>query len=311
MSNSKHINVFLTSKNRGSYEKPCEWLVRFPSGLIKCKENEGIRLNVLSFHIPNNFYNINEKNNQFSVIVRDENDNIVLSEIFDVTPGNYSVFTFRDYINDLCKSYFTMTYNVARNTYTIKSIYSDDTKTVFLKIHSAGQFFGLSNSMDIEYELTPEGEEMDYTINMCSFDKIVLRSYGLNPELTSISNIGPKDTDKEFERSPILLWVSRNDVPINGMIRYENYDGGDSFCYNLYDTEINEFKLIITDEYNNTLDSSLDYTLLLRFEIYEKQNQKIDNLYKELKVSNSYLQLIEFYFLNVLDKFKIINSDKI
>ncbi len=108
-----YIYIFITSKNRQYDEKPCDWLLRFPSGLISTKEGQSMRLNVISFHIPNNFYNINKNNNRFDVIIRDDEDIIVEQVQFSITHGNYSVITFRDYINNLCKDYFTMTYNSA------------------------------------------------------------------------------------------------------------------------------------------------------------------------------------------------------
>jgi len=303
---SKYVNVFITSKNRQYDEKPCDWLLRFPSGLISTKEGQSMRLNVISFHIPNNFYNINKNNNRFDVIIRDDEDIIVEQVQFSITDGNYSVITFRDYINNLCKDYFTMTYNSARNMYTIKSVYNDPSKTVYLKTVSSGQFFGLENVSDIEYELDPDGEEMELTANMCSFDKIVLNAYGLNPELMSIENIGHKDPD--FERSSILLWASRTDVPINGMIKYDNYDGGNSYAYNLYDSEINSFRLTLSDEFGNILDSALDYTLLLRFEIYDNNKRQ---LYTKVELIATYINTITYYMMLLLERFGVLGDKKI
>ena len=306
MSDSKFVNVFITSKNRQYDEKPCDWLLRFPSGLISTKANQSLRLNVISFHIPNNFYNINKSNNRFDVIVRDEDDSIFDLTPFSIQPGNYSVMTFRDYINNICKDYFTMTYNSARNMYTIKSVYNDPSKTVYLKTISSGQFFGLENASDIEYELDPDGEEMELTANMCSFDKIVLNAYGLNPELMSIENIGHKDPD--FERSSILLWASRTDIPINGMIKYDNYDGGNSYAYNLYDSEINSFRLTLSDEFGNILDSALDYTLLLRFEIYDNNKRQ---LCSKVELIATYINTITYYMMLLLERFGVLGDKKI
>jgi hypothetical protein len=261
---------------------------------------------VISFHIPNNFYNINKSNNRFDVIVRDEDDSIFDLTPFSIQPGNYSVMTFRDYINNICKDYFTMTYNSARNMYTIKSVYNDPSKTVYLKTISSGQFFGLENASDIEYELDPDGEEMELTANMCSFDKIVLNAYGLNPELMSIENIGHKDPD--FERSSILLWASRTDIPINGMIKYDNYDGGNSYAYNLYDSEINSFRLTLSDEFGNILDSALDYTLLLRFEIYDNNQRQF---YNRVELIVNYMNTLVYYLMMLLERFGVLGDKKI
>lgn len=298
MSDSKFVNVFITSKNRTNNETPSDWLLSFPSGMIYAKPGQNIRLNVISFHIPNNFYNINEHNNRFDIIVRDEAGNIFEEQNFNIKSGNYSVITFRNYINTICKDFFTMTYDTSRNTYTIKCVYYDSSHKVILRPINSGQFFGIN---DTEYELDYNGSEMNYTVNMCSFDKIVVNAYGLNPELMSIENIGHKDP--EFERSSILLWCSRTDVPINAMITYDNYDSGNSYSYNLYDNEIHSFRLVLSDEYGNQLHSALDYTLLLRFEIYDNNKS---HLYKQVDMLTNYLNTITYYLMLLLERFGVL-----
>ena len=112
----------------------------------------------------------------------------------------------------------------------------------------------------------------------------------------SIENIGHKDP--EFERSSILLWASRTDIPINGMIKYDNYDSGNSFSYNLYDSAVNSFRIILSDEYNNVLTTALDYTMLLRFEIYKNDSR---HLHKEIAQIKEYLKFIYIQMMLLLE----------
>lgn len=290
MADSRFVNVFITSKNRSTTEKPCDFLLSFPSGLIKAGVNQGIKVNVLSFHIPNNFYNINHLNDRFDIIIQDEDGRDTVQ--FNIMHGNYSIITFRDYINNFASEYLNMEYKSSRNTYSIKSNNLDATKTIFLKPITSGQFWGLDNLT--EYELQTSYTECKYTANMCSFDKVVINAYGLNPELMSIENIGRDDPD--FERSSILLWVSRTDININGMIKYDNLCN--SFSYNIHDTALNAFRLILTDEYGNLLESALDYTMLLRFEIYEKNTRE---LYTEVAKISEYLKFIYIQMMLLLE----------
>ena len=292
MTDSRSVNVFVTSKNRDSKEKPCDFLLNFPSGLIRADDNESIRVNVLSFHIPNNFYNINSLNNSFQIIIRGQSGDTMIS--FSIFQGNYSTITFRDYINSLCGQYINMIYTNSRNTYSIKSVYSDPTKQILLKPLNSGQFFGLNDNT--EFGLTNQYLECPYTVNMCSFDKIVVNCNGLNPEIMSIENIGKNDP--EFERSSILLWVSRTDVPINGIIKYDNNDAGNSYSYNIYDSTVNSFRIILSDEYNNVLTSALDYTMLLRFEIYKNDTR---HLHKEISQIKEYLKFIYIQMMLLLE----------
>jgi hypothetical protein len=278
--------------------------------MLYAKQGQKIRLNVISFHIPNNFYNINELNDRFDVILKNDDDTIFGEHNFNITHGNYNVGTFRDYINRVCKDYFQMSYNVSRNRYNIRSVYVNaernrlyENTSVFLKPINSGLFFGSEN--DIEIQLDMNNKEMDHTVNMCSFDKIVLNAYGLNAEMMSIENIGRKDPD--FERSSILLWVSRTDVPINGTIKYDNIDGGDSYSYNLYDNEINSFRLVLSDEYNNILKNALDYTLLLRFEIYDNKKGQI---YNQIELLGTTLSIISYYLMLLLERFGVLAPQK-
>ena len=104
-----------------------------------------------------------------------------------------------------------------------------------------------------------------------------------------------------------LLWESQTDVPINGIIKYDNYDAGNSYSYNLYDNEINSFRLQLTDEYGNQLDSALDYTLLLRFEIYNNNKRQ---LYNQIELIGNYLSSISYYMMLLLEKLGVLGSAK-
>ena len=298
MADSRFVNMFITSKNRMPTEKPCDFVMQFPSGLIRAEANQGIKLNVISFHLPNNFYNVNDINNRFDIIVRGNTDiNIPIT----IAQGNYSVMTFRDYINKIASPYFNMTYDSSRNMFSIKSIHNDPLKTIHIKPINCGQFYGLDNMT--EFSINAIYKECLYTTNMCSFDKIVLNAYGINPELMSVENIGLNDPD--FERSSIILWASRTDIPINGMIKYDNYDGGNSYSYNLYDKAIDAFRLVLTDEYGKLLSTALDYTMLLRFEIYQRDTRQI---YQEISQIKEYLKFIYIQMMLLLEYIGILKK---
>lgn len=288
------INVFITSKNRTQNERPSNWVINLPSNLISCNgKSHGLRVNVVSFHIQNNFYNVNSLNDYFEVIIKD-GATVLETLPFHIENGNYSVLTFRDYINNLVNGYFNITYFSSRNKYKIKRTYPDILKSVYLKTINSGLFFGLDDNY--EYELFETLTEANNTCTMISFDKVVVNAIGMNPEIQSIENIGKNDF--EFERSSILLWVSRGDACPNSIIKYDNFDGGNSYSYNLYDTNINSLNLILTDEYNNELTDALDYTLMLQFVIYEKDKREV---YTEISKISEYLKNIYVFLMILLE----------
>ena len=63
----KTITSFIHSKNRTADDKVYNFAVDYPDGIISCKDNEYIELNVVSFDMLNNMYNINATNNCLKV----------------------------------------------------------------------------------------------------------------------------------------------------------------------------------------------------------------------------------------------------
>ena len=89
----KTITSFIHSKNRVASDKVYDFVVDYPDGIISCKDNEYIELNVVSFDMLNNMYNINSTNNCLKV-------NGTLTYI---PHGNYSVKTFRTMLLSFCR----------------------------------------------------------------------------------------------------------------------------------------------------------------------------------------------------------------
>ena len=295
----QNINCFISSKNKSSTEKASNWICNFPSGMIHADTNKGLKLNVMSFHIQNNFYNIKDYNNKFEILIYNNIEVLDTTVQMSITPGNYSVYEFQDFINSICSGYFELYYNHIRNKYSIISTYPDNTFTLYLRCLNSGIFFGCQNG--VEVLIKDIFEELPYNCSMTSFDKIVVNALGLNVEKASVENLGY--SDPLFEKSSILLWSSRSDVPINGMVKYDNTDSGNSFSYYLYDTDVNSFNIVLTDENGIELTEALDYTMLLQFTVYEKDKKE---LYFEIKQISEYLKQIYIFFMIALEYFSII-----
>ena len=91
------------------------------------------------------------------------------------------------------------------------------------------------------------------------------------------------------------------------MIKYDNYDAGNSYSYNLYDNEINSFRLVLSDEFGNRLDNALDYSLLLRFEIYNNNKRQ---LYNQIELLSNYMSTISYYLMLLLERFGVLAPQK-
>lgn len=65
----KSITSFINSANRQNTEDVYSFTVDYPDDILNCKENEFMEINVLSFDMPNNMYNIDSNNNNFQIYV--------------------------------------------------------------------------------------------------------------------------------------------------------------------------------------------------------------------------------------------------
>ena len=86
------IKVYISSKNRKENEKANDFTVDFPSGMIKCdSKQEFMVMNLNGIIMQNSFYNTQEINNKYKVIV----DNTLIYDILNPI-GNYNVLELLD-----------------------------------------------------------------------------------------------------------------------------------------------------------------------------------------------------------------------
>ena len=89
------------------------------------------------------------------------------------------------------------------------------------------------------------------------------------------------------------------DVPSNGLLSYNNEDGGDSFQYRLANVEqITWFTLSIYNQDNEFIPNFSDYILLLQFIRHKTEEGKLETLLNSLLdyVKQIYLMISHFLF---------------
>ena len=110
---TRTITSFISSANRQQEEQSYNFTIDYPDGILTCRPNEYMEINVLSFDMLNTMYNINSKNNKFDIITPNETVRKTIPS------GNYSVKTFMAQLKTLIgNDFITITYNEAQNTYT-------------------------------------------------------------------------------------------------------------------------------------------------------------------------------------------------
>ena len=257
------ITSFISSKYRGATDKTYDLTVDYPDEGISCKENEYIELNVVSFDMPNNMYNINNTNNKF-VITRG-----TTNTTYTIPEGNYSVKTFLAILQTLINDpHITITYNTAQNTYTL-------TKNGTSQLHYLipDKIWGLINMIPtVSYEITSQGLTTGL-INLSAYSKVILRTQGITYYQSNLENL--TNTSALQLYSDVIFWKTKTDIEPFKMISYNNEDAGNNFSLQLQDKMIFRLQLQLKNEKNEFITDAPDYTAVIQYNIYEKQDDVI------------------------------------
>ena len=274
---TRTITSFISSANRQQEEQSYNFTIDYPDGILSCRSNEYMEINVLSFDMPNTMYNINKKNNMFDIITPTETIRKTIPE------GNYSIKTFMTQLNNLIGNEFiTITYNEAQNTYTFFKSYKliDIYK---IKSISIGQLIGVMDN--VEYEIKISGFTTGL-INLINYNKVIVRTENISYYYSNVENIRT-NTNNSVISSDIIFWKSKADIEPYKILKYNNEDGGNSFVYKIENRQINSIVFLLRNERNEIIYDAPDYMIVIQYNFYEKQDIKkilnsIDNTMKEL-----------------------------
>jgi len=276
----KTITSFIHSKNRVASDKVYDFVVDYPDGIISCRDNEYIELNVVSFDMLNNMYNINSTNNCLKV-----------NETLTYIPyGNYSVKTFRTILLTLLPIGTTIVYNEAQNTYSF-------TGTGTIQPITMGALIGLTNDIQVPIDNLTTG-----LINLSSFSKIILRTQGITYYQSNLENLQVTTSNLQLF-SDIIFWKNKQDIEPFKIIAYNNEDGGNNFCLEVQDKMIFRLQFQLKNEKNEFIEDAPDWMAVIQYNIYERQDDVMKlTLISLLKLLN------DFYisFLTLAQKMKLL-----
>lgn len=268
-------NLYIHSKNRNEYESPYNFSLYLQNPII-CNENEAIRVDVMSFYMINTMYNISSLLNNYTFQI----DNIDLSvqpnttttSTYTIPFGNYSVLQLRDTLNNLLSGKISVSYNYQSNTYTLTK--TNNNFKYFIKNIKCSKALNISNNT----EITTLGVQTNY-INLVEYQQVIIKSDLIYQDLNQ-DNIFYLQDDK-FNLSQILFWCNKQDIEPFKCITYQNIDGGDSFSYNIQNTNITKINFQIMNENDKLIQDCPDWFLHIKFHIYKKNNidyGKISNI---------------------------------
>jgi hypothetical protein len=278
------INVYINSKNRDLHEKISNFTVLIPQNLLRLQQNEYFTLNVNGFYCYNSWYNcIDGFNNEFQIIIKNSNDEIVETHNYSLNDGNPNVNDVKNNLNGLLVNKVNVTYDKQRNKFIFKRSLpiSTDHHRMYLKIINSEDFLGFFKS-DREVEILLPYLQSVYShsvVNILGDEAVIIK---INGDCILAGNTVDNFGTETYEPSNIIF-MKPIDVPSNGLLEYNNEDGGDSFQYRLANVEqITWFTLSVYNQDDELIPNFSDYILLLQFIRHKTEEGKLEALLNTL-----------------------------
>ncbi len=294
------INIYINSKNRDLSEKISNFTVRIPQNLLRLSQGEYFTLNVNGFYCYNSWFNcIDGFNNEFQLIIKNINDEIVETYNYKLNDGNPNVNDVKSNLNGLLINKVLVSYDKQRNKFIFKRSLPVSTQnyTMYLKIINSEDFLGFYKSDRNIPILLPYLQNVfsNNIINILGDEAIIIK---INGDCILAGNTVDNFGTETYEPSNIIF-MKPIDVPSNGLLEYNNEDGGDSFQYRLANVEqITWFTLSVYNQDDELIPNFSDYILLLQFIRHKTEEGKVEILLNSLLdyVKQIYLMISHFLF---------------
>ena len=294
------INIYINSKNRDLNEQISNFTVRIPQNLLRLSQGEYFTLNVNGFYCYNSWFNcIDNFNNEFHIIIKNIDNEVIETYIYKLNDGNPNVKDVKSNLNNLLLNKVNITYDKQRNKFIFKRTLPVSTQQykMYLKIINSEDFLWFYKSdRDIEI-LLPYLQNVfsNNIINILGDEAIIIK---INGDCILAGNTVDNFGTETYEPSNIIF-MKPIDVPSNGLLKYNNEDGGDSFHYRLANVEqITWFTLSVYNQDNELIPNFSDYILLLQFIRHKTEDGKVETLLNSLLdyVKQIYLMISHFLF---------------
>jgi len=294
------INIYINSKNRDLNEKISNFTVRIPQNLLRLEQGEHFTLNVNGFYCYNSWFNcIDGFNNEFQIIIKNIDNEIIETYHYNLNDGNPNVNDVKSNLNNLLINKVNVTYDKQRNKFIYKRTLPVSTQnfTMYLNIINSEDFLGFYKNDRNILILLPYFQNVfsNNIVNILGDEAIIIK---INGDCILAGNTVDNFGTETYEPSNIIF-MKPIDVPSNGLLEYNNEDGGDSFQYRLANVEqITWFTLTVHNQDDELIPNFSDYILLLQFIRHKTEEGKIEaalNLLVDY-VKQIYLLISHFLF---------------
>ena len=191
-----------------------------------------------------------------------------------------------------------VSYDSIKNIYTFTRTIAQDPSLYYLYIKpiTGGSFFGFNNN--VEYEIKFNGSTSIKPINVIGISKI---NVVIDGDIIFSSNNLHNYRNTTMEPQDIIL-SKAVDVQMNHVMKYENYDGGDSFQFKMVNYgNVKYLTLSVYDQDMNLINDLTDYSIHLQFTKYKKE--QMEDIVKEIKNYMKEIYLINGFIFEMIDKY--------
>jgi hypothetical protein len=240
--------IFLNSKTANSYVNnyTSECIFKLPP--LNIPKRSKINISVQTASIPSSFYNCDDFNNKFNIIVNGVSQNYIIPQ------GNYNINTLIIQIKALVGVNFSIIYNNLDNTITFTNLLYD---FQFLATSTCFEMLGFTDNLT--YVSVLKTLKSNISINLFTIRNILISSN--NFILNNINSIKPNDTS-------ILCSIPINSAS-GSIISYTNNFNVSNDVYNTSNLTLLHLKL--TDQDGAILDlNGCHFSLTLQLDIYKK-----------------------------------------
>ena len=235
----------------------------------------------------------------FQIVLYNINDEITSIFDYKMQDGNPNVNDVRTNLNNLLLNQVVVSYDKIKNKFIYKRTLPITTNNfkMYLRIINSEDFLGFYKNDRDKLILLPYFINIycNSIVNISGDEAIIIKISG---DCILAGNTVDNFGISEYQPSNIIF-MKPIDVASNGLLKYSNEDGGDSFQYRIANIEqITYFELSVHNQDDEFIPNFSDYILLLQFIRHTTEEDKLTSLLEILidYVKQIYLIISQIVF---------------
>lgn len=284
-------NLYINSVNSTDNSKIS---IIIPDSIIKCNEYEDFYISLISFNTAYSFYQvIDGYNNNFNVIHQG------VSTSYSIPYGNISINDILTYFDSIKQTAeIILTYDKKTNKFKFDT--QNQNHSITLVLVNCHKLLGFDKSVSQVVLTHPNHIISPNPINVMSITNLYLHldaGFDINLNDNNLDNFN--STNNIVKPNNILCAIPVKEC-YNSIISYENYDGGNSFNFQLNKQEqIQSLSITIKDEYDKIIPNFPEFNVIIQLQ----KKLRLNPQYNILLDIRNYINQIILIISNFLIRF--------